>query len=117
MKTITLILLIAIAPLGCKAYITHPGSINQFDSETYDSLISAKTIIDTARDQFSHNVLPPRFKTPLNDLIKAYDAAYPVYKLWHAAADKAQPADQLLAELNKDIAELVKAITAFRSIQ
>lgn len=99
---------------GCAHYTVHPGAVNSFDSQTYDALIGAKTVIDTGRDQLASGALPQSVKPALNTLIKAYDTAYPVYKTYHDAASSGKPADQYLADLNRDMTELTKALTAFK---
>jgi hypothetical protein len=61
---------------GCAA--RHPGTANKFDSDTYDALLVAHSVIestksDIAAGSFSATLLP-KVKTALNGLIDAYDA-------------------------------------------
>jgi hypothetical protein len=76
---------------GCAAkQPIHPNAANKFDSLSYDSLTVAKSIIDSTRADLAANAFPPSIsgnvKTALNDLIRAYDAAYPLYGQYHQAA-------------------------------
>lgn len=113
MKRLALILCLALT--SCHGYVAHPGAINTFDSQAYDALLVAKSTIDTARGEFASGVLPPNMKPAFNVLVKAYDTAYPAYKLWRDAAQAGKPAAAYLTDLNRDMTEVSKALTAFRS--
>jgi hypothetical protein len=108
-------LMLAMMATACSKYVVHPGAINTFDSQSYDALIiTAKITIDTARDEFSSKTLPDRMKPAFNNLVKAYDTAFPVYRAWHDALAAGQPADQKLQELTTDLAAVANALGAFR---
>jgi len=99
---------------ACSRYIVHPGSVNTFDSQTYDALIGAKAVIDSAREQFKSGALPPNL-VPLVDRISlTYNAAYPAWKTWRDAVQNNKPAEQYLAALNRDMTELSLALANFR---
>lgn len=114
MRKLYTLFLVLFLFFGCAHYVVHPGAVNTFDSQTYDALIGAKVVIDTGRDQLASGALPQSVKPTLNALIRAYDAAYPVYKTYHDAASTGKPTDQYLTDLNKDMAELSKALSAFK---
>jgi len=114
MKRITALILFLML-FGCTSrYVVHPGAVNKFDSVTYDTLLTAKSIIDTSRDEFATGVLPARLKPLVNDIVTAYDKANPIYQGWHnaMAAGKATP-DQLTA-LNAALDALNKTIMDFK---
>jgi len=75
---------------GCAARPLHPGAANQFDSTTYDTLITAKSVIDTTKTDLANNAFPAavagNVKTAVNDLITAYNALDTAYKAYHQAA-------------------------------
>ena len=88
MKRIGLILLLLLA--GCKAYQTHPGSVNTFDSVSYDSVLVAHSVIESTKTDLANNVfsaaVAPKVKAALNDLVTAYNIADSAYQAYHAAA-------------------------------
>lgn len=114
MKRLVLAALLLITPISCARMPLHPGAANSFDSSTYDVLIAAKTTIDTSRQQFAAKTLPDTLKPAANELVRAYDVAYPVYVAYHDAVTAGKPADQKLAELTTDLAVVTKALTAFK---
>lgn len=66
------------------------GSGNQFDSDTYLVLVTTDTLIQATEAQLNNGAFStdnaPLVKNALNDLIKAYDIAQPVYLAYHTAA-------------------------------
>lgn len=78
--SLVLILLLA----GCGAtHVQHPGTANAFDSDVYDTLLVAHSVIestksDIAAGSFGANVLPA-VKTALNILIDAYNDLDTIY--------------------------------------
>lgn len=113
-----LILAIAIASIGsegCKKYVQHPGSVNTFDSQTYDVLLAAEGAIKQGKADYSSGALPDAGKPYLDDLIRVYDVANASYRTYHDAATKGQDSAALATKLQQDIASLESAITAFRT--
>jgi hypothetical protein len=84
--TLALVLLLS----GCAAHVIHPGSANKFDSDAYDSVLIAHSVIETTKTDLANNAFPASIagnvKTALNDLIKAYDVADKAYIAYHNAA-------------------------------
>jgi hypothetical protein len=85
-----LVCVLAVTMVGCAAHLTHPNQVNSFDGNSYDSLIVAKSVIDTTRTDLANNAFPASIagnvKTAVNDLIKAYDVAAAAYATYHTAA-------------------------------
>lgn len=76
---------------GCtKAYQAHPGSVNTFDSVSYDSVLVAHSVIESTKTDLANGVFPatiaPKVKTALNDLVASYNIADSAYQAYHAAA-------------------------------
>lgn len=76
---------------GCAAMKpVHPNQANTFDGAAYDTLTLAQSIIDSTKADLTAGAFPPSIvgnvKAALNDLIRAYDAAKPLYAEYHAAA-------------------------------
>lgn len=102
---------------GCMKNVTlRPGAVNQFDSVTYDTLITVQAALATARTQ------APQFPTlipQLNQAIAAYDAAQAAYKTYHTAATggAATPAQQaaLQTQITDLVSQVAKLETAFGS--
>jgi|SRR5215472_8983548 len=67
---------------GCPK-ATHPGTANKFDSDTYDTLLTADSVIQSTKLDLSANKFPASIsgnvKTALNALITAYDVAETFY--------------------------------------
>lgn len=85
------ILALALAGAGCtKAYVQHPGSVNTFDSQSYDFLIATKAIIDQTRTDLANNIFTGKVQADVkiaeNGLITAYDVADTAYVVYHTAA-------------------------------
>src|SRR6266849_2086336 len=66
------------------------GSANQFDSDTYLTLVTTDTLIQATKTQLANGAFPAKIagnvKTALNDLITAYDAANIAWLAYHTAA-------------------------------
>jgi hypothetical protein len=88
MKRIGLIAVLLLA--GCAARVVHPGAANKFDSDAYDAVLVAHSVIETTKTDLANNVFPASIagnvKTALNDLIKGYNVADSSYQTYHAAA-------------------------------
>jgi hypothetical protein len=113
MKNTLGILLLALT-LGCHGYIIHPGSANVADSQAYDALIAAQSVIDTARSQFAATppILPATMKPFFNTLVDAYNVAHPAWLTYHDTALKGIAVDPTI--LNQDLTALAKALASFK---
>lgn len=63
----------------------HPGSINAFDSQAFDALLTIQAGIESAKVQFANT---PAAKEPLDKIRAAYNATMNAYKVYHQAASK-----------------------------
>jgi len=67
-----------------------PGSLNQFDSDTYLALITAKGVIDQTKTDLINDIFPPNqvaiVKKSVNDLITYYNVSDTAYTAYHAAS-------------------------------
>jgi hypothetical protein len=100
---LALILCVLLGTVGCgtqAAKAPIPGSVNQFDSDTYLALVTAYNVIEGTKSALANNQFPVSIagnvKTALNDLVKAYNAADASYQFYHSAAlaGTATPAQQ-----------------------
>lgn len=80
------LILLAVLLCGCAVAVVHPGAANSFDSQSYDALLVAHSVIESSKADLASGKLPVTAKPALNDLISAYDAADTVYLIYHAAA-------------------------------
>jgi hypothetical protein len=66
------------------------GSANQFDSDTYLTLVTTDALIQATKTQLANNAFPANIagsvKSSLNYLINAYDAANTAWLAYHTAA-------------------------------
>ena len=76
---------------ACKtaAYQVHPGSVDAFDSQSYDTLLVAQATIQQAKQQVEAGALPAAAAGPLNHAIQAYDVAETAWQAYHAAGNGA----------------------------
>jgi hypothetical protein len=78
----------------------HPGAANKFDSDSYDALLVADSIIQSTKADLANNTFPAsvaaKMKDALNYLIEAYNATNTSYRVYHAAvaAGAATPVQQ-----------------------
>lgn len=92
MKKLFAVPLLLLALSGCKsaAYVNHPGSLNTFDSQSYDSLLVTHSVIESTKADLAANKFPANIasgvKLAINGLITAYDSADTAYLIYHAAA-------------------------------
>lgn len=104
---LTLLVCSTLSVAACnKAPVQHPGAVNAIDSNSYDSVLALKTIIDStkadlAAGKFS-DTLAPKVKALLNNtVIPAYNALDSAYLAYHAA---------VAADSNASSAALMTAI-------
>jgi hypothetical protein len=88
MKHLSLIAVLILA--GCAARPIHPGAANAFDSNAYDSVLVAHSVIETTKTDLVNGAFPAgiagNVKTALNGLITSYDLADQAYIAYHNAA-------------------------------
>lgn len=74
---------VALVLLACAAQkpgtVSHPGAINQFDSQAYDSLVTAQGAIDAARPL----AVSSAQKAIFNKVAASYNEAKNAYLLYH----------------------------------
>lgn len=97
---------------GCNRYVVHPGSLNQADSAAYDSLLVAKSSIDTAKAELTSGILPVTAKPLLNNVITAYNVAEAA---WHVYHDTSPTNPQLLTTLQTDLNNMAQALVALNA--
>jgi|HubBroStandDraft_6_1064221.scaffolds.fasta_scaffold02778_3 hypothetical protein len=88
-------LVLCVAMMGCAAKKPIVGSANQFDSDTYLTLVTTDSVIQATKGAlaipagqagaFPASVVG-NVKTALNNLIAAYDVADSAYLAYHTAA-------------------------------
>lgn len=118
MKRVLLITVLLLA--GCAAHTQHPGAVNKFDSDSYDTVLVTHNIIETTKTDLASNLfsasISGNVKDALNKLIQGYNIADTAYKTYHTAAlaGSASPAQQAaltdaLNNLNSQTAALTTA--------
>jgi hypothetical protein len=77
------ILVLCLLLSGCAAHVTHPGTANSFDSDTYDTLLTTDSVIQSTKADLAAGKFSPSLavtvKKALNDLINVYDIADTFY--------------------------------------
>jgi hypothetical protein len=113
---LAVLLIVAVALSGCRAYIQHPGAASSFDSHAYDALLVANDSINSAKAALSTGSLPVNSGEYLNILIKSYNAADALYKVYHDAAVKGQDTSQMMANLQLDLNVLATDLASFKKV-
>ncbi len=106
-------LLFLLALTGCSGTpkpVIHPGALNQFDSNAYDTLLTAQAAIEQASKEVVANY--PALKDEMNKVRAGYTAAQASYKSYHEAAAAGKPTtpdalDALLKKLTTDLAAIL----------
>lgn len=111
MKQVTIVLFLFAFAFGCSKTVTlHPGAVNVFDSNAYDTLLTVQAALETASKEV---VNYPNLKPELNHAIDAYNVAMIAYKGYHEAALAGKPTDQAsLAAMIKSLSTTVAAVIA-----
>ncbi len=111
------LVLVSFTFAGCASRPIHPGSPNQFDSTSYDSLVVADSVIKSTKADLDANKFPqaitPNVISALNLLVKVYNIADQGYKDYHQAAlaGTATPADQnVLQQKLNDVSNAVTSV-------
>lgn len=77
--------------VGCASanYKVHPGAVNTFDSQSYDTLYITHNVIESTKAQLASNAFPPALiggiQVAVNNLVLAYNTADVAYRAYHAA--------------------------------
>lgn len=108
---------------GCKTqgYVQHPGAVNAFDSQSYDSLLVTHSIIETTKADLAANKFPATIsanvKTSLNNLITAYDVADSAYLAYHAAAVQGTATTAQATDVSNKIQVVTNATTHLNMVK
>lgn len=116
-----------VATIGCgnrAAQAPIPGAANQFDSDTYLTLVTAKGAIDQAKQELANGAfsttIAPHVKDSINKSIQVYNVADVTYQAYHVAAlnGKATVAQQsAVSNSMNDLNSAVTSITAAKAGQ
>jgi hypothetical protein len=102
-KQLVFALAFIVATIGCAnraATAPIPGAANQFDSNTYLALATAKGGIDQAKVELANGAfsatISPKVKEAINYAVQSYNIADVTYQAYHTAAlsGQATPAQQ-----------------------
>lgn len=113
-RALTLVLCLTLA--GCAARPIHPGAANRFDSTTYDTLVTSKSVIDTTKTDLANNAFPAavaaNVKTAVNGLVVAYNTLDTAYQAYHKAALSGSATQAQTDAVNSASASVVSATQA-----
>lgn len=116
-----LVLTLICSLTGCsliKPHPVHPGTANKFDSDTYDALAFADSVIKGTEQELatSNNGFPPsilpQIRTALSYLIDSYNTARGVYLIYHNAAMNGTATTTQSDAVSKAIADVNAKTTA-----
>lgn len=90
-QRLLVLLLLLTLTLGCAKTVTAPvpGSVNQFDSDTYLTLLTSKAVIDQTKASLAAGSFPTNIsgavKTAVNGAVTAYNLADTAYQALHTS--------------------------------
>jgi hypothetical protein len=97
------------------------GSANQFDSDTYLTLVTADALIQSTKTQLANGAFPVNIagnvKTALNDLITAYDVANTAWLAYHTSALAGQSTQAQINVVNGTINNVNVATVQLTSVK
>lgn len=104
------VLLAVLGMVGCAAQGSHAtlptGALNQFDATSYESLMGAQAVLNSAKADVSK--LPVGAKPILNKAIASYNVAEAAWQAYHAGSNNDQAALQkAIAQATADVAALL----------
>lgn len=120
-RRLSTLLLCLVLTVGCakQVHAPIPGSVNQFDSDSYTSLVTAKAIIDAAKTELSNGTFAPSIaanvKEAINYAVASYNVADVSYVAYHSAAvaGTATPTQQAEVQIKLDtLSVAVNKVTA-----
>lgn len=101
-KPVVVAALLFLLALGCShSYVVHPGSINTFDSQTYDTLIVYHDAIESAKADLTSGQFPVAAKPVLNRFIEAYNTLQGVWTVYHTSGSANPDATAVTAALTQ----------------
>lgn len=105
---------------GCS--LTHPvqapipGAANQFDSDTYLTLVTAKGVIDQTKLDLGNNAFPvawvPNVKKAVNGAVTAYNVADLTYQQYHTSALAGTETSAQQAAVSSAVSNLNQAVVS-----
>lgn len=108
--------------VACQKQIVapHPGSLDAFDSQTYDALLVAQGVLDQAKIECAQGRLPTGAKAAINTAGNAYNVARDVWLEYRAVKSAGGSPDQVqnvalkvtaaVVELNQTVADVRKLL-------
>ena len=93
---------------GCTVTVPRPGSIDQLDSQTYDTLLIFQGLLDSAKDKVKEGKLPESMKPLINQAGEVYKELRKNWLAYHylPSTDNAAKITGGALEVSKFIAQL-----------
>ena len=102
---------------GCAKYQPHPGSVDTFDSKTYDTLLVAQASLDQAKQQYAAGTISgDTAKTAINKAGEVYNLTRDAWNTYRGLRSQGQDATSAVAKVNALIPQLVQAIQDVKSL-
>lgn len=111
---------------GCAArsYQVHPGAVDEFDSRTYDAILSFQAGLDQAKVEYAQGNLPLSSRKIINragDLYNVLSDSHRVYRTWKQTGEKPEGVevsnlDELAAKIKALIPKIRKLIADIQTL-
>ncbi len=105
--------------LGCgPKHVVHPGAVDNFDSNVYDTLTIAQGVLDQAKTEFAQGKLPATAKTVINDAGGAYNLLRDAWLGYRAVkqTNPSDPAQEYVAKINALLPQINQFIADLRKL-
>lgn len=120
MKRGLAVLVLTVCLASCQHYVAHPGSVNTFDSQAYDSILVTKTVIDSTKTDIANGVfgsLAGTVTTAVDALVTAYNVADTAYQAYHNAAVAGTATTAQINAVTADISALNTQVTNLATVK
>ena len=117
-RSIAVSLVMAFVMVACAKYQIHPGSVDSFDSKTYDTLNTAQAAIDQAKQEYSSGQLPATdtTKEAINKAGQVYNVVRDAWLEYRGLVANGKDATAVVAKIQQDIPQLLQAIDDVKAL-
>ena len=98
----------AVMLCGCAVHKPiHPGALNAFDSQAYDTLITTQAALNQARTQIDQTPGYAKFRPEFNKTVEVFNVALAAYKTYHGGGGSKAAVETQLAGLGAQLGALL----------
>lgn len=116
-RILVLSALACVVAYGCAKYQPHPGSVNTFDSKTYDTLNTSQAALDQAKKEYASGQLSgDTAKAVINKAGDVYNVTRDAWLEYRGLVSAGKDATAVVAKIEQDIPQLISAINDVKAL-